>query len=1257
MREHRPLLLLIAAQATFALLVWLSGSMYGSWAIECGVGSIAHDLARGLNPDVPLSDYYDGWTSGYLLAGIVGAPLQWLPVRSIYALKATCLLFDAAIATLAWLFLRRNVGPRAALAGTALLVVCPPQLAFYAVHAGDYHYTELLFDLGMAALLAEVAIHGRRGWGWYAALGGVCGLAITNCLGSAPYVAVVLLLLWILDKGSLLRPQFWAAPIAGLLGLAPLLYKLFLHDPYGMGRGPVGAKLFYVRGAAPGGPTTWDKLVDLPISYTANLGFTDGLRPLMPWQGSWGLAAVYALLTALPIALVLALRWRQVGGLLRGLLPGGRFAPDAEARRAAGELILAGFALAFLLAYLRSDQLLVGEHPHRSQFRSNRFLPPVIALFAINAGVFVQLLSDRLSEARRRWTGLLWIPLAGLCALSWVGMVDWGGFASSGGIPYRGHCRDLQGLYASSFLPDVDGVGGGPDRWADVDICAGFDVGERSDCFLGRTWGVGRRHVREKEMAVTAPDSWSPSPALLRACEALPGGWRDDCYRQVGWTINWGILKAGHGPPWALLPGYCDAMPDADASDRCIEGGGFYLGDHYAFAPWKFDHLVPPDRATPRVRQRLVAGIGVALTHYLERTARAVDICADYGALDPTLEQPCLEGVDAGVAARARPFPPWEGWPRAGVVTLEPAEVTVGRRVDLAIELEAGAGGLDAGSTLWIGFPHAYHAARSQQPGDPYPPVLGRIEASDRHGALTARERPKSMGHHYAEVDLARRLEEGEVLRVVLPGWTTPHYATARFEPRLLLRRAGQERPRRLPSTAALRVRPGEPTTLVAVAGPLARPGHPVEIGVRLQDGWGNPVDEQPTAAVIAGRSHPLERGRALLEPLAPGLHRLEVEAAGLSAVAPILVEEHDRRLVWADLHGHSALSDGAGSADDYYAYARDVGLLDAAALCDHDWQLTDDEVSWAADAALAATDGRFVAIPAAETNVHGHEVAWFADVERYRALGAGTTDGPKELWEEVDFGPAGARKPPALERLRSVGAAGVVTASHTTLAPTMGSAVPLPEELPGYAQVEIYSAHGSSACRACERSLFAPGAGDPDRPPGVPEGVATVAEVLDAHGPLGLMAAGDSHDGRPGNSGWAAWPGGLTGLYVDELTRGGVLDAMRQRRTIATTGRRTLIQLEVGGTSAGALIPPTTAPRTLRLRALDVAPIAELRLVRDGVRLETLERPSEATWHTVTDPDPSEARWYYAEVLLADGELAWSSPIFVAATGSEGGP
>ena len=43
-------------------------------------------------------------------------------------------------------------------------------------------------------------------------------------------------------------------------------------------------------------------------------------------------------------------------------------------------------------------------------------------------------------------------------------------------------------------------------------------------------------------------------------------------------------------------------------------------------------------------------------------------------------------------------------------------------------------------------------------------------------------------------------------------------------------------------------------------------------------------------------------------------------------------------RIFWGDVHGHTSHSDGKGSLDDYFTYARDVSKLDFVMVTDHDF-------------------------------------------------------------------------------------------------------------------------------------------------------------------------------------------------------------------------------------------------------------------------------------------------------------------------------
>ena len=72
----------------------------------------------------------------------------------------------------------------------------------------------------------------------------------------------------------------------------------------------------------------------------------------------------------------------------------------------------------------------------------------------------------------------------------------------------------------------------------------------------------------------------------------------------------------------------------------------------------------------------------------------------------------------------------------------------------------------------------------------------------------------------------------------------------------------------------------------------------------------------------------------------------------------------------WGDVHGHTALSDGKGSLDEYFAYARDVAKLDFVIVTDHDfgsaapWRLPRE--AWQTTQAKAdefTVNGKFVGI------------------------------------------------------------------------------------------------------------------------------------------------------------------------------------------------------------------------------------------------------------------------------------------------------
>ncbi len=341
-------------------------------------------------------------------------------------------------------------------------------------------------------------------------------------------------------------------------------------------------------------------------------------------------------------------------------------------------------------------------------------------------------------------------------------------------------------------------------------------------------------------------------------------------------------------------------------------------------------------------------------------------------------------------------------------------------------------------------------------------------------------------------------------------------------------------------------------------------------------------------------------------------------------AAPPAPVPDGDRVVVWADLHGHSGLSDGRGTPAAWFAAARAQGL-DVAALSDHDWQLTDAEWATYLDAVEAADEpGAFVAIPAAEVNRAGHEVAYFFDAARLRETARGASGGAMTIWEETDLGRPGPQVPDLLADYGRDDA--LLVASHSTLAPNMGTGFPLEAPLPSHALFEVYSAHGSSECEDCPRraegEALAPG-----------QRVGSLHDALDAGHRFALLAAGDGHDGSPGAVRWGAHPGGLAGLEVDALTREAVHEALAAGRVWGTTGERTtlLVRWDAAGGAGRAWVD--TPP--------EAGPVEAIEVVADRAVVHRIEAPEGGAWHDLPAPSPG-TRWRYVRVILPDGARAW---------------
>jgi hypothetical protein len=449
-----------------------------------------------------------------------------------------------------------------------------------------------------------------------------------------------------------------------------------------------------------------------------------------------------------------------------------------------------------------------------------------------------------------------------------------------------------------------------------------------------------------------------------------------------------------------------------------------------------------------------------------------------------------------------------------------------------------------------------------------------------------------------------------------------------------------------LPDSPVVEVLPGDPAQLVVTLPSTARPGERVPVTLALLDGQGNagiqaaaeirfrepsPGLELPARVALA----PADRGRKTVFGIArePGIVRLNADGPdGLSAESnPLLVAREGPRVLWGDLHGHSNFSDGTGTPEQYFEYARDVSGLDVAALTDHDhWGvlLLDahpemwDEIQ--RQTRRFHEPGRFVTLLGYEWTswIQGHRhVLHFEDQAKLLSSLDPDYESPVQLWRALAGKPA-------------------LTFAHHSAGGPVATNWAIPPDPVLEPITEIVSAHGSSEAPDSPEPIYDPVDGN------------FVRDALGRGYRFGFIGSGDSHDGHPGLVQLAAPTGGLAAILSEELTREGVLAALRARRVYATSGARILLRTALGAHPMGTSIevpPGGSASEPLFVSVISPQPLERVDLIRSGRVVDSIELAGErdvSLERRVSDLRPGE--YVYVRAVQRDGDAAWSSPIYI---------
>jgi hypothetical protein len=512
---------------------------------------------------------------------------------------------------------------------------------------------------------------------------------------------------------------------------------------------------------------------------------------------------------------------------------------------------------------------------------------------------------------------------------------------------------------------------------------------------------------------------------------------------------------------------------------------------------------------------------------------------------------------------------------------------------------------------------------------------------------LEARETPQGLEH----VVRGKRLEPGARVTLIYgagpAGARTDRYAERESRFWIAVDGDGDGHAFVLPDSPAVDVEAGPAQILSAVLPSTAEPGETVRLRLAFLDTTGSRGARFTGDVVLVARPEGLEVPEKVsfteadggvktveLRATSRGVYRLlaQTEHQGgefLAAANPLLVEPNVAHVRWGDFHGHSNLSDGTGTPEDYLDYARDVAGLDAVCLTDHDhWgMLPLDEHPELWKRIRAATEsrnapGEFVTLLGYEwTNwIHGHRhVLYFGDDgpvlssidERYET--------PAQLWDALRGTPA------------------MTFAHHSAGGPiaTNWEYPPDPELEP---VTEIASVHGSSEAPDSPARIYNPQLGN------------FVRDVLDRGEVLGFIGSGDSHDGHHGlNHLGGPAMGGLAAVLTKELTREAIRGALAERRCYATNGPRILLRAALDGHRMGSRVPPKPGKSLLYVRVIACAPLASIELVRGGQVVETVA--GEEHWDVEASFEPEDlaaGEYLYVRAVQVDAGAAWSSPFFV---------
>ena len=332
--------------------------------------------------------------------------------------------------------------------------------------------------------------------------------------------------------------------------------------------------------------------------------------------------------------------------------------------------------------------------------------------------------------------------------------------------------------------------------------------------------------------------------------------------------------------------------------------------------------------------------------------------------------------------------------------------------------------------------------------------------------------------------------------------------------------------------------------------------------------------------------------------------------------------------LYWGDLHGHSNLSDGTGTPDNYYTYARFAAGLDVAVLTDHDaWgfdRLVDHPEIWSFIKERGKAHnkpGEFVTFSGYEytnwTSGHMH-VIFKKDPAPLFSSSSPAYSTPDKLWKALN------------------GHTAITVPHHTGGGPIATDwNYYNPEFMP---VVEICSIHGNSESIDAPACIYRPSKGS------------FVRDALARGYNLGIIASGDTHNAHPGMGAPSAPTGGIVAFYAKDLTQDSIWDALKKRSVYGTSGKRIILDFKINGRRMGEIIPlDKRASKKIEISITGTDRLKLIEVIKNNKSLRKFSGTGPSFAVSFSDNSATVPNdFYYVRVEQQDNHMAWSSPIWI---------